>query len=226
MNFDDLKDNLKSQLSQTWSRIEESSAYNQLKDRFENLSPVQQKLAMAGGGALFALLLISVPYSYFSTSSEYVATFEEKRALVRELLKVAREASEVPDIPTPPPAEMLRSDIDRQLKSANLLPEQIKNVQVVTAQTNLIPSSLLDASVQINLAKLNLRQIIDIGYGIQRVSQSVKMSDVHISANTEDPKYFDVEFRVVTLAVPQVHTESAESSSGSGSIRKSPKGTF
>jgi hypothetical protein len=35
MNFDDLKDNLKSQLGQTWSRIEESSFYNQMRDRFE-----------------------------------------------------------------------------------------------------------------------------------------------------------------------------------------------
>jgi hypothetical protein len=224
MNLDDLKDTLKSQLSQVWSRIEESSTYNLLKDRFENLASVQQKLVMVGGGALLALLLISVPYSYFSASSENIAAFEEKRALVRELLKVAREASEVPDIPTPPPGEVLRSDIDRQLKSANLLPEQIKSIQVITAQTNLIPSSLLDAGVQINLAKLNLRQIIDIGYGIQRVSKSVKMSDVHISANPEDAKYFDVEFRVVTLAVPQAHTETPDTSSGTGSIRKAPKG--
>lgn len=224
MNLDDLKDTLKSQLSQAWSRIEESSTYNLLKDRFENLASVQQKLVMVGGGALLALLLISVPYSYFSASSENIAAFEEKRALVRELLKVAREASEVPDIPTPPPGETLRSDIDRQLKSANLLPEQIKSIQVITAQTNLIPSSLLDAGVQINLAKLNLRQIIDIGYGIQRVSKSVKMSDVHISANPEDAKYFDVEFRVVTLAVPQAHTEALDTSSGTGSIRKAPKG--
>jgi hypothetical protein len=222
MNLDDIKDNLKSQLSQTWSRIEESSTYNQLKDQFENLSPTKQKLAMAGAGAFLALLVISVPYSYFSTSGEYIASFEEKRALIRELLKVARESSEVPDIQPPPPADMLRGDIDRQLKSANLLPEQIKGISVITANTSLIPKSLLDSGLSVSLAKLNLRQIVSIGYDIQRLSQSVKMSDVRISANPEDPKYFDVEFKVVTLAVPQAPVEAPDTDAkgNSHSVRK------
>lgn len=224
MNLDDIKDNLKSQVGQIWSRVEDSSTYNQMKDRFENLSPLQQKLTLVGAGALVALFLVSIPYSYFSSSSEYITTFEEKRGLIRELLKVAREVSEVPDIPTPPPGEVLHSDIERQLKTANLLPEQIKGIQVIPAQTSLIPKSLLEAGLQINLAKLNIKQIIDIGYGIQRISQSLKMNDIHLSANPEDPKYFDVEFKVVTLAVPQAHIEPPEPTSGPGSIRKAPKG--
>lgn len=80
MNFDDIKDNLKSQLGQTWSRVEDSSAYNQLRDRFENLTPTNQKLTLMATGAVIALLIISVPYSYYSTSAEYVGTFEGKRS--------------------------------------------------------------------------------------------------------------------------------------------------
>lgn len=221
MNLDDIKDNLKSQLSQTWSRIEESSAYNQLKDRFENLTPTQQKLVAAGSGVFLALMLISVPYSYFSASNENVAVFEEKRALIRELLKVTRESSEVPDIQTPPPADMLRNSIDSQLRSASLLPEQVKGISIVNAETSLIPRSLLESAVQVSLAKLNIRQIVDIGYNIQRISQSVKMNDVRITANAEDPKYFDVEYKVVSLAVPHASAEASEPEA-SGSIR--PKG--
>jgi type II secretory pathway component PulM len=225
MNLDDIKDNLKSQLSQIGSRLQESSSYNQLKDRFENLAPRQQKLVAIGAGVFLAFVLISIPYSYFSTSSEYITTFEEKRALIRELLKVTRESSEVPDIQSPPPAEMLRATVDQQLKSANLLPEQVKGISVVAADTSLIPRSLLDSALQVNLAKLNLRQIIDIGYGIQRISQSVKMNDLRITANAEDPKYFDAEFKVVTLAVPQAPAEAPEpepKGHSGGSIR--PKG--
>lgn len=224
MNLDDIKDNLKSQLSQTWSRIEESSAYNQLKDRFENLSPSQQKLVAVGAGVFVALMLISVPYSYYSTSNEHIATFQEKRALIRELLKVTRESSEVPDIQPPPSADMLRNTIDMQLKAASLLPEQVKGISVSAADTSLIPRSLLDGGLQVSLAKLNLRQIVDIGYNIQRLGQGVKMNAVHIAANAEDPKYFDVEFKVVTLAVPHASTESSESESGGGSGSIRPKG--
>lgn len=222
MNLDDLKDNLKSQLGQTWSRIEDSSFYNQMKDRFENLTPTNQKLTLMGAGALLALLVISIPYSYYSTSAEYVTTYEEKRSLIRELLKVTRESSEVPDLPPAPSADILRSSIENHLRAANLLPEQMKGIDMIAAETNLIPKGLLESGLKVSLAKLNLRQIIDIGYSIQSVSPSAKVSSMNITANAEDPKYFDVDFKLVTLAVPQAHVEMPEANDegGPGKPRK------
>jgi hypothetical protein len=227
MNLDDIKDNLKSQLGETWGRIEESSFYNQLRDRFENLTPTRQKLAMVGAGILLALIVISIPYSYYATSSDYVLEFEDKRNLIRELLKVTRESSEVPDIPVAPSGDMLRGTVESQLRAAQLLPEQMKGLEVITADTGLVPRGLLEAGLRVNLAKLNLRQIVDIGYNIQNISPSVKMSDVNIFANGEDAKYFDVEFKLVTLAVPQAHQESIEpeergGKAGGGKAGKKP----
>lgn len=221
MNLDDLKDSLKSQLGQTWSRIEDSSAYNQLKDRFENLTPPQQRLALMGAGALLALTIISIPYSYYTQSSDYVTTFEDKRSLIRELLKVTRESNEVPSLPPAPSAEMLKSSIENQLRIARLLPEQMKGIEVMNAETSLIPRNLLETGLKISLGKLNLRQIVDLGYSIQSVSPSVKMSAVQINANSEDPRYFDVEMKLVTLAVPQVQMDIPEPpEDGAGKNRK------
>src|SRR5437868_5607421 len=174
MNIDDFKDGLKSQLGQTWSRVQDSSFYNQMRDRFENLSPAHQKLTMMGVGALIALMIISIPYSYYSQSTTYVTTYEEKRSLIRELLKVTRESSEVPDLPVAPAAEVLKSNVENQLTMAHLLPEQMKGVEVISAETGLIPKSLLESGLKISLAKLNLRQIVDLGYNIQMISPSVK----------------------------------------------------
>ena len=39
MTLDELKERLSSELSQTKERIEESGWYNQLRDRYENMSP-------------------------------------------------------------------------------------------------------------------------------------------------------------------------------------------
>lgn len=220
MNLDDIKDNLKSRFSETWARVEDSSAYNQLRDRFDNLTPTRQKLVMLASGIMIALFVISIPYSYYATSNDYVIEFEDKRNLIRELLKVTRESSEVPDIPAAPSGDVLRGTIENQIRGANLLPEQMKGIEVVTADTGLIPRGLLEAGVKINLAKLNLRQIIDIGYNIQNLGPSVKMSDVNVFSNEEDPKYFDVEFKVVTLAVPQINIPVAEPEVGSGKGKK------
>jgi hypothetical protein len=226
MNIDDLKDNLKSHLGQIWSRVEDSSFYNQMKDRFENLSPAHQKLTLMGVGALIALLIISIPYSYYSQSAANISTFEAKRSLIRELLKVTRESSEIPDLPVAPPAEELKSKIENQLHMARLLPEQMKGVEIISAETGLIPKSLLEVGLRISMAKLNLRQIVDLGYSFQSISPSVKMNSVNISTNTEDPRYFDVEMRLVTLAVPQPHMEAPETSEEEGSKDSSKKKPF
>lgn len=222
MNFDDIKDNLKSQLGQTWSRIEDSSFYNQMRDRFENLTPTNQKLTLMGAGALLALVVISIPYSYYTQSSDYVGTFEEKRGLIRELLKVTRESSEVPDLPVAPNADTLRGNVEGLLHMAKLLPEQMKGIEVMAADTSLIPKGLLESGLRVSLAKLNLRQIIDIGYNIQSISPSVKMNAINITANSEDPRYFDVEMKLVTLAVPQAHIDMPEAADENPGKAKTP----
>lgn len=202
MNLDDLKDRLASESRQTWERIQESDSFNQLRDRYENMSPSMQKLTVVAGSAAVALFILSVPYGNLTTSTEYVSEFEGKRMTIRELLKVSRESSEVPEIPQAPPMSMLRSTIENQIKSANLLPEQIKGTQESENNSNLIPKNLTEGLMQVSLAKLNLRQVLDLGHQFQSISPSVKMKDMILTANREDARYFDVVYKLVALAVP------------------------
>jgi hypothetical protein len=203
MTLDELKERLSSELSQTKERIEESAWFNQLRDRYENMSPAMQKLSVVGGAALVSLVILSIPYSYFSTSTTYVEEFEGKRSTIRELLKVTRESSEVPNIIPAPNPDMLRGNIENQLKAANLLPEQMRGTQAVGNGSALIPKNLTQGVLEVSLAKLNLRQVIDLGYQMANISPSVKMTDLAMTANREDSRYFDVVFKMVSLAVPE-----------------------
>lgn len=202
MNFDDLKDRISSDARLTWERVQDSGAYNQLRDRYENLTPPMQKLTVAGSVALITLLILSVPYSHFSSSKEYVGDFENKRMTIRELLKVSRESAEVPQIPQAPSMDMIRSNIETQIKSANLLPEQIKGTNVADSESKAIPKNLTEGALKVSLAKLNLRQVLDLGYQFQSISPSVKLKDLVMNANREDSRYFDVTYKLVALAVP------------------------
>lgn len=58
-SFDDLKEKLVSDARVTWERIQESGAYNQLRDRYENMTPAMQKLTLVGGVALVSLIILS-----------------------------------------------------------------------------------------------------------------------------------------------------------------------
>lgn len=226
MSFEDLKDKFTNDARMTWERIQESSTYNQLRDRYDNLSPMGQKVVIASSVALLVLLTLSFPYSHYTQSQDYISDFEGKRMTIRELLKVSRESSEVPQIPQAPPVDMIRSNIEGQIKSANLLPEQIKSTEVIDGNSKAIPKSLSEGAVQISLAKLNLRQVLDLGYQFQSINPSVKMTDLTITANREDTRYFDVVYKLVALAVPsapEIPAEPPAKGRGSKKIRDNPE---
>ena len=220
MNLDDLKDKLATDARATWDRIQESAAFNQMRDRYENMTPSMQKLTLYGGIGVVALLILSVPYSYYSASTASVEDFEGKRMTIRELLKVSRESSEVPNIQPAPPIDVLRSNVEMALKNANLLPEQMKGTEIGASNSALIPTNLLEGILSVRLAKLNLRQIVDLGYKFQSINPSVKMKDMVVTANREDNRYFDVVYKLAALAVPAPPEIAPEPPTKSGRGKK------
>jgi hypothetical protein len=212
LNFEDIKEQLTNGARTSWEQFQDSSLYQQGRDKYENLSPTLQKLVALSFAGLLLLMFLSIPWGSFSTSGESITQFEEKRALIRDLLKVSREANESPDIPIPPDVANIKSQIEGSLQQAQLLPEQMKGVEIISEKSNLIPTTMVSGMLQVSLAQLNLRQVIDLGYQIQAISPSLKMLGMNMIANSLKPKYFDVVFKLASLNVPEapVITPEAE----------------
>lgn len=210
MAFEELRERLSSEFKNQWEQFQESTLYIQARDRYENLTPPKQKAVLIGAVLFVGYMILSVPLSYFSTSSEYLAEFQDKRQLVRDLLKVSREVQDIPDIPVPPDVGALKSQIDSQIQAAQLLPEQIKGTEISSERIDIIPGSLIQGMVKVTLSQLNLRQIVDLGYQFQAISPSVKMTDLQMEANQKDPRYYDVIYRLAVLAVPSQTEEAPE----------------
>jgi hypothetical protein len=69
--------------------------------------------------------------------------------------------------------------------------------------SKLISAAMSTGALTIHLAKLNLRQISDLGLKFQNLSPSIKMTDLDVQASMSDPKYFDVQYKLVALKVPE-----------------------
>lgn len=205
MNFDDLKDQLLSLYHRLMERVQDSAMYNQLKDRFDALTPQAQKTTVLGGAVVIYLMLLLIPYSWYSETSDAVTAFEERRNVIRELLKVSREIAEIPDIPVPPPTESLKVDAQARAREANLIDEQVKSVEVTPDGSALISNDKSAGSVTVQLSKLNLRQLVDVGSKLSRLNPSVKLTALEVQATKENPHYFDVSYKMVALAVPEVN---------------------
>jgi len=225
MGLEEIKDTLSEKLSESWSKIQESPTYNSLRERYDTLSPPAQKGLIAGGIVLSLLLLLSIPYSYISSSSASIAEYNDQRSLIRNLLRASRLASEASTIPAAMPAEEVKGRVQNELSNFNLLPEQIGGVIDLANQElggALAPSSIRQAGVGVSLKKLNLKQIVDIGFKLQDINPSVKMAGVDITASAPDPRYFDVLFKLVTFSLPESAQPAEESSTNTPRQRRVP----
>lgn len=201
--LDNLKEQLKSTGTRIGHRIQESPAYQQAQDRYESMSPAGQKLVWVAGTVFVVFTLLFFPLTKLATSQESLAMFQEKRDLIRELFRTYREASSAPSIPVPPPPEQLRVSIENAIARAELLPEQKLGVMAGATEGRLIPTNLVTSVFEIKLAKLNLKQIVDIGATLVGISDSVKMKDMAINAHAQDTRYYDVTYKMYSLNVPQ-----------------------
>ncbi|MBY0555219.1 hypothetical protein K2P97_11865 [bacterium] len=204
-NINEQFKNLGAKLGQ---QIQESPSYAQAQDKYENLSPVGQKMVMVGGVLLILFLLLFIPLSNLSDSQTTLGAFEEKRSLIRDLFKTYRESSATPSVVRPPDYESLRSNVESIIARAELLPEQNLGTIEITAEGKLIPQNLITHALQVKLAKLNLKQIVDIGSSLVGISESVKMKDMQITANSQDTRYFDVSYKLYSLKVPEPQAEA------------------
>ena len=200
-------DNIKEQLSNSFGRIteqiRESETYAQLQDRYQSMSPGGQKAVRLGSVVIVLGLIAFLPYSKFSTSSDNISVFEEKRNLIRDLFRVYRESSSTQNVAVPPPQDSLRFNVDSILQRAELLPEQRIEVSEISPEGRLISPNVTAGVLSVKLAKLNLKQIVDIGASLAGISDSVKLKDMEIRANIQDTRYYDVNYKLYTLKVPQ-----------------------
>lgn len=205
--LDELKDQLKTSFQTTWERIQESEAYNQLNDKYQNLSPSGQKVAQVVTALVIAGIVFYSPISQLQISSELLGQFEEKRTLIRDLFKTYRESSANLQMAPAPQSGELISTIQGSLQGSKLIPEQIVSVTPTQAEGRLIPANLQQEVVEVKLAKLNLRQVVDIGTQLANISQAVKVKDMFMQANAEMAGYFDVVYKLYALKVPEALPE-------------------
>lgn len=205
--MDSLKDKGQGAAQKVIERIRESSAYAQLMDRYENLTPAGQKLAKLVSTVLVLLVILFIPLTNLSTSYSNISMFEEERDLIRELFRTYRETSSSQNLPVPPPSDSLMSMVSSVVQRADLMPEQNLGISESAVEGRLIPTNLVSTVLQVKLAKLNLKQIVDIGGSLVGISESVKMKDIAIVANATDTRYYDVTYKLYSLKVPEASPE-------------------
>lgn len=203
MNLDELKERFKSEFDQFYIRISETPWFLNLKDQYENLSPTVQKIVLSALAFLVLFFIFSTPLSSWNQASENISQFEEKRALIRQVLSATREAQSLPSLPRPPAFTDLKERISSQILDAQVGEDQITSIESTMEAAGTIPVALVQEVLDVELNKLNVKQIVDLGYLLQNVHPAVKLQDMTIRSDASMPKYFSVKYRLASLKVPE-----------------------
>lgn len=214
MNLSDIIEQFKDRAKVIWHKVQESSAYQQAMEKYEDLPATQQKLIRVGGGLLLILFVLSPPISTLLSSQETIQEFERKREVTRDLLRVVRDSANVPNIPQAPDLFSLQNRFQREFQNDKLLPEQIYSIQANSESGLIIPKNLSLGSLSVQLRDLNLRQILDIAYRLATISPTVKMTELEMTASAEKAGYFHLTSKVVALKAPEPPKIEAEEPKG------------
>lgn len=215
MALDDLKDRLREQGTALLARIQESSVYNELNEKFLDLNPNAQKAALALSGVIFALFLFLFPWIFFSSSQDQMAAFEDKKQMLRELFRTSRTAASLPPTPGVISPSELRMAISGVLSTEKppVLQEQqlsISDFDNEKISSSALPKGLTQKGVIVMLSKLTVDQIVKVGGRLQSLRPTAKLVGVKAQASAQDPHYFDVSFKVVGFNLPQPAVPAAK----------------
>ena len=204
MAFEGLRDRLREAWSDTNAKIQESSAFNQLREKFEEQTPVVQKLVTLGSVALVAIFLLSFPLGYLAMSRENVAQFEENRSLIQGLLRAARSAKEPSPLPPPVAVPTLRGGFERVLRENQVPPEQVAEVQQAPGIPTLAPPAVTQTGLVANIKQLNLTQIVSLANAFNNMGPGTKLIGLDVVQTAGQDHYYDINVRIVNFGLPAV----------------------
>ena len=203
MAFEEVVENLKSAGNSLKEKITESSLFQSMQERYQNLNPLQQKLSLTGLSVFFLLVVLYFPLDHYLLSNENTEQFESKRLLTKNLIKSHREVNNLSDFPVPQTSENMKSLIQGYLKEMNFLPEQIKYLNITSGSSSLIPMNKIQYGLELSLSKVNVRQITNLGSKLQSIHPALKLKDLLITMNKEDGRYQDGTFKLIALNIPK-----------------------
>lgn len=205
MAFEEVKDQVLEALQSAKSKLDEFEPYQKVREAYDSMPTLVQKLVLGTIGFLIAFVFFLIPYSFYSSGSENLALFEENRDLVLDLYRVKRKIVSSPQTPPPMDPSSLESYARSAVTGARVQPEQIKAISFVDGSTSkpstAIPKSVRQNLVEIRLANLNLTQIVDIGHALSNI-QSTKVMSFDLRPGTAEGNYFDVIFKIVSFDIP------------------------
>lgn len=198
--FEEQIESLKDLLRGLWSRLEETSLYNSLNERYTSLPRNIQKLINFSILALILVVGLSFPITQYSSSLENDSVYEKRKSITQKVINYARAKSSAKPDPLEYNQLSFKGKVEKIATSKSILQEQL-TITSASDKSGHTPKGALQNRFRVTGSQLNLNQAITTAYGIKRMGDSLFLDSVEIRAQKKDPHYFDTNFVVSNFYV-------------------------
>ena len=222
MAFEELKEQWLEQWQQSKEKIQDSALYQQLKERYDDLPPKQQKILQISGLVIICYLVLSIPLGSLQQASDNISQYFEVRATLQQLRDKIKEKDELPQSNAEISGMRMMSSLKALLEKEGLGESQISQTEnfeeTNTGQFAGVPTEAKISGLRWQLKQLNLRQITNITFTAQRQLRPAKITKLHIQPTPDKAGFFDLsaEARIFALPVTEEMAESEETDSKKG----------
>lgn len=202
MAFENLKDQLQESVSMIRSRITESEAYNRFREFYHTLPTRQQTLLKFVAVGVVLFVLINIPFNHLKESTYNMNHYSERKDIVRKLKTIEKQKSAYSFMPETFNLSRLSGELEGRLLSVPMTRDQI-NIQPSPPVKGIFPSQARVETFEVNLKKLNVRQVSNSLRSIENLNDSLLVTGVTTQADSEDPHYHNVKIYVTNFSLPE-----------------------
>ena len=220
-SLDDLLDQIGDGFRQLSSRLQESSAFNTLREKFDTLPTSTQGLLKTGSVAALICILFLVPISGILSSSAYIQEYEEKKQIIEGLIQAEQTKRNGSPLPPGLTSQSMQQRIQGTMQYLRLVDGQGPEMSPLGGNMagNLVPKTIQQAGLNVNFFGLNLKQVSEIGAKLEAIDSSVKMIGLKIQPSKKFDEYYDASFQLVSFSLPELEAAGATGDSDASSER-------
>lgn len=203
----------------------ESSIAVSIRERYEELPPVGQKLVLVLTAVFTLMVLTYWPAITLFESYELSSEFDSKREALKKLTKLEKEVAAAPKVEIPPDPSGLKDRFAMKLSQNSVKPEQISSMSMAPITLGKVQQE----GVSYTVKGLTLKQVKGIAFGLENETPGLKLQSIKILATPKDPHFYDAEFKVIrfntTVAFNNAEPPTDEAPKAKGGKPSLPKGS-
>ena len=209
LNWHDLKEQLKDQWYKVQEKIEDNPSFNQLKEIYDNLPSLYQRILLFGSIAFVLFLIVLLPLRSFISSLQYESKYNENKKMIQSLMEAQIEKSTGFLLPSSFDLFTEEKKIKKSLNRFAIFKEQKSQFTSFEVPKALKPSPLSAEGIDIHLKNLNLTEVVQIGHKLQNATPYIQLIGLEMKESLEHPFYFDVNYKLSSFYMKKSEKEKS-----------------